>query len=251
MTHPDDARLVAHALGDDDAPEREAVAQHLRTCLACREALDELRRVLEVATVEAPPRGPDYGAHVWARIERRLYPPARRIVNRAWLAAAAAILIAVCSFLVGRWWGPATPPSAVTDARALEPRAIQQRVVLAALGEHLDRAERALVEIANTDAREDVDLGSEQAWARDLLEANRLYRQSARGAASPVVVDLLADIEPILLEIVNSPRHLPPDELRALQARIERHSLVFKLRVTGAEVRSRQRPSFASGVPTS
>jgi hypothetical protein len=248
MTHPDEERLVAHVLGDDATPDRAEVEEHVRACASCREALDELRRVLEAATVDAPPRGPGYGAEVWARIEPRLERPAARGAGRVWLPMAAAILIAVSSFLVGRWSGPA-----MEEPRAdpVDRRAVQERVVLAALGEHLDRTERALVEIANTDVREDADLGTEQAWARDLLEANRLYRQSARGAASPVVVDLLADIEPILLEIVNSPRHLPPDELRALQARIESHSLVFKLRVTGAQVRSRQRPPIASGVPTS
>jgi hypothetical protein len=249
MTHLDESRLVAHALGDDVAAEREAVAEHLRSCPSCRGEIEELRRVLEAATLDAPPRGPRYGAEVWASIEPRLERRSRSLSGRAWLAMAAAALIAVSSFLVGRWSGPSSEPT--RTAESVDRRAIQQRVVLAALGDHLDRTERALVEIANADVHEHVDLGTEQAWARDLLESNRLYRQSARGAASPVVVDLLTDIEPILLEIVNSPRHLSPDDLRALQARIEGHGLVFKLRVTGAQVRSRQRPSVASGVPTS
>ena len=189
--------------------------------------------MLEAATVDAPPRGPDYGAQVWARLERRLHPPRRagsgpRVAGRRRRDAHCRVLVPRRSL------ARTDDPADGRPRRGCDPRAIQQRVVLAALGDHLDRTERALTEIANADVSGDVDLGPEQAWARDLLEANRLYRQSARGSASPVVVDLLADMEPILLEIVNSPRHLPPDELRALQARIERRSLVFKLRVTGA-----------------
>jgi len=96
-----------------------------------------------------------------------------------------------------------------------------------------------------------VDIGAEQAWARQLLDVNRLYRQSLQDASSPVLSDLLGELEPILLELVNSPTRLSEPELRALQARIEERSLVFKLRVTGAQMRARQRTLFHHGEPTS
>jgi hypothetical protein len=123
--------------------------------------------------------------------------------------------------------------------------------VLAAVGDHFERAERALVELAHATDEGTVDIGAEQAWARQLLDVNRLYRQSLQDASSPVLSDLLGELEPILLELVNSPSRLSEPELRALQARIEERSLVFKLRVTGAQMRARQRTLFHDGEPTS
>jgi hypothetical protein len=158
---------------------------------------------------------------------------------RAWLAAAAILLAVVGAFLAGRFSRNAgEPQQAVNTSTAADRRAIRDRVVLAALGDHLDRTERALVELVNTDADGTLDISAEQSWARDLLEANRLYRQSARNAGSLAIASLLDDLEPVLLDIVHSPSTLSADEFHALRARIEDRSLVFKLRVTGADVRA-------------
>jgi hypothetical protein len=122
--------------------------------------------------------------------------------------------------------------------------------MLAVLADHMERAERALVEIANSESGRTIDISAEQAWARDLLEANRLYRQTARTAAPPALSAVLDEIEPILLDIAHSPSRLSAAELQALQSRIEEHSLVFKLRFSGAEMRARQRKLVHSGDPT-
>jgi hypothetical protein len=139
----------------------------------------------------------------------------------------------------------------VARSAAPDTSAIRERVVLAALGDHLDRTERALTEFVNASDGDRVDISAEQAWARDLLDANRLYRQSARGAASPAVAQLLDDLEPVLLDIVHSPNPLSADEFQALRSRIEDRSLVFKLRVTGADVRARQKTLLHPGEKTS
>jgi hypothetical protein len=107
------------------------------------------------------------------------------------------------------------------------------------------------VELAHASGRGTVDITAEQVWARQLLEANRLYRQSLQDASSPALADLLGELEPILLELVNSPGRLTEAEVRALQSRIEERSLVFKLRVTGAQMRARQRTLLHNGEPTS
>jgi hypothetical protein len=123
---------------------------------------------------------------------------------------------------------------------------IRERVVLAALGEHFDRTERTLVELVNSEPGRRVDISAEQAWARDLLEANRLYRR-ATGGKSPALSQVLEDLEPVLLEIANSPSQLTSDEFEAMRDRIEARSLVFKVRVTGADVRARQRALIRRG----
>lgn len=256
MTHVTEEQLVSYALADAEPGTEGAIAAHLESCDECRHALEELRRVLDATAIDVPERGADYGARVWARLEPRLPAAtrARRMSVPRWFVAAAAVLLAVSAFLVGRWSGnPPASEHAVSSRPASAPdsRSIRERVVLAALSDHFDRTERTLVELANTDASGLVDISAEQAWARDLLEANRLYRQSARGAASPPLMELLGEIEPILLEIVNSPSRLTADDVHALQSRIEDRSLVFKLRVTGAQVRARQRTLTQPGEPRS
>ncbi len=165
-----------------------------------------------------------------------------------WLAAAAALLLAVGAYWLGRHdagFAPAVEQAArTTPAPAREPSDIRERVVLAALGEHLDRTERTLVELVNAGGDGRVDISAEQAWARDLLEANRLYRQAAAGPSgdgNAALAGVLAELEPVLLEIANSPSRLTSDEFEAMRDRIEARSLVFKVRVTGADVRARQR----------
>lgn len=258
MTHIPDDELVAFALDEVEDGTRGAVTAHLYVCAACRASLDEIRATLDAAAaVDVPARGDDYGATVWAAIEPRLPRSAgsggtggRSLQARVmpWLAVAATLVLAAGAYWLGRHdaspivtpqvpqarTAPSTTPEASREA-------IRERVVLAALGEHLDRTERTLVELVNSESGGQVDITAEQAWARDLLDANRLYRQAARGAQSPALSQVLEDLEPVLLEIANSPSRLTSDEFEALRGRIEARSLVFKVRVTGADVRARQR----------
>jgi hypothetical protein len=256
MTHPAEEQLIEYVLAGADDPSPAELDAHLRACDRCRNDVEELRRVLRATVADdVPVRGPEYGTQVWARLEPRL-PRAGRArweTARPWLAAAAAMLLAVTAFVAGRWSHPVTPVSSsagtVREA-STEARSIRERVVLAVLADHMERAERALVEIANSGGGGTIDISAEQAWARDLLEANRLYRQTVRTAAPPALSAVLDEIEPILLDIAHSPSRLSAAELQSLQARIEEHSLVFKLRFSGAEMRARQRKLVHSGDPT-
>jgi hypothetical protein len=261
MTHIAEDDLIAYGLDEAEPGTRGAVAAHLETCAACRASLDEIHATLSlVDRVEVPGSGDGYGAEVWARLEPKLdearlrgsaasAPKAGSIRHATpWFAAAAALVIAAGAYWLGR---QSTTPAPVVEVAREAPApatgAIRERVVLAALGDHLDRTERTLVELVNADGGAGVDISAEQAWARDLLEANRLYRQAARGADAPALSDVLDSLEPVLLEVANSPSRLTSDELRALRERIEDRSLVFKVRVTGADVRARQRALLRPG----
>jgi hypothetical protein len=271
MTHITEEQLVAYALDDAEAGTRAAVETHVESCAACRASLDEIRATLaESAALDVPDRGDDYGAQVWGRLESRLDEgahlgtsapqhrtsaprhsgtPAHVMLRPApWLAAAAAVLLTVGAYWLGRHnAGIDSAPTAPASVQAsLGTEAIRERVVLAALGEHFDRTERTLVELVNSQPGRRVDISAEQAWARDLLEANRLYRQAA-GGQSPALSQVLEDLEPVLLEIANSPSQLTSDEFETLRDRIEARSLVFKVRVTGADVRARQRALIRRG----
>jgi hypothetical protein len=258
MTHMAEDDLVALAL--DEAPDdlRAAAEAHLPACADCTAAMAEIRATLAAtAAVEVPDPGDEYGAQVWAAIEAHLparerdtptsgaarQPAAVGARWRPWLAAAAAVFMAAGGYWLGRQ--SVTPPSTgagptgTTASSAARPAAgIRERVVLTALGEHLERTERTLVELVNSDPSAQVDISAEQAWARDLLAANRIYRQSA-GAEGPALSQVLEDLEPVLMEIANSPSRLTSEQFETLRARIDARSLVFKVRVTGAGVRAR------------
>ena len=254
MTHITEDRLIARALGEPDTEPDVDGDAHLQSCDACRDELAALRATLETTTaVPVPERDDDYGARVWAKLEPRLRPSGavapsglrrgRHFGTSQWLALAAALLLAAGAYWVGRQSAPAPVTEQARGVEAPSPGVenIRERVVLAALGEHLDRTERTLVELVNSAPGAAIDISAEQAWARDLLEANRLYRRTAGGAAAPALSQVLDELEPVLIEIANSPSRLTSEEFEALRDRIDARSLVFKVRVSGADVRARQR----------
>jgi hypothetical protein len=96
-----------------------------------------------------------------------------------------------------------------------------------------------LVELANAEAgKAGIDITEEQDRARDLLEANRLYRQSAKRAGDPAVTAVLDELERVLIEIANSPSDLSQQRLAELQQQIQDQGILFKVRVIGSKVRS-------------
>jgi hypothetical protein len=116
-----------------------------------------------------------------------------------------------------------------------------QRVVLVAVGDHLERSQMLLVEIMNTDATSPGDLASEEKQARDLLDANHLYRVSAQRTGDPQIARLLDELGRVLTEIANSPSDLSPADLQQIRGRIQSEGLLFKVRIVGSEVNSRVR----------
>ena len=204
---------------------------------------EELTRVLDaVDALPVPERGPFYGARVWARLEPELAArSARRLGLRRWLSAAvAATLLLVIGFALGRH-GKGERTLSVAS---------RERILTAAVAGHLDRSERLLIEIANAPAApagETLDLAAEREWARSLLTANRLYRQSARRGGKPRLADLLAEIEPFLIELAHAPDETSPDALQVLTRRIEERALLFKLRIVSERL---DRPQGAAGSKT-
>ena len=107
------------------------------------------------------------------------------------------------------------------------------------VADHLDRSDRVLTEIMNTQAGGDIS--AEQGWAEDLVSASRLYRQDATDAGEHSVALVLDDLERSLLEIVHSPSKATAANLDQLRRRIDAASLLFKVRVLGDELRQRER----------
>lgn len=231
--HLSEDDLILHYYGE--MPERAGTPTHLAMCEECRGRLANLQRVLNsVDGAPAPERAPDYGQVVWAKLAPKV---GRRKGWRAWFAPQRLVAIAVLaaaltiSFLAGRY-----APQPETQTVPI-PGQLRERVLLVALGDHLERSKMILVEIANAPESKAVNIAGERAMAETLVEANRLYRQTAQATGQTGAVTVLDDLERVLLEIAHSPDDLSGEQLDELRRRIEDQGLLFKVRVFGSQIR--------------
>jgi hypothetical protein len=253
--HEDDLTLLYY----DELAEADtrAARAHLEGCLECRVRQTELARLLAmVGDTETPEPDAGFEAAMWRRLQpalRAARQPARDGVMarvRAWLSAPApgrwalaggVAAVALAAFVAGRFFpaapaGPVGPQLAATDTS----EGLRERVLLSALGDHFDRTEAMLVELAGTAPGERVSIAAEQRRAGDLLAATRLYRRAAVDAGDANVAEVLELLQRILVEVTGSPSELSAFELQALQHRIETQELLFKLRIASSAVRDRE-----------
>src|SRR5438067_7691663 len=95
-----------------------------------------------------------------------------------------------------------------------------------------------LIELANAPTtRGPVDISAEQRSAEDLVDASRLYRQTAAEAGDIATANVLDELERTLLDIAHGPSKLGEAELKQMQRRIEAQGLIFKVRVVGSRAR--------------
>lgn len=237
--------MTAH-LGEEDLvllyygelEQADAARAHLEGCAECRAAAAALGRTLSaVGQDPVPERGEEYGREVWARVSPhvgRLRRPGGVVpFVRRWVplgAIAASLLVA--AFLLGR-------ASHEREDRIAGPipRQARERILLVAVGEHLERSQMVLIELQNEAGNGTVDISSERRWAGELVPANRLYRQAALSADERGLASVLDDLERVLVEVAMSPDHVTSGALDELRGRIEAQGILFKVRVIGRKVR--------------
>jgi hypothetical protein len=237
MQHLNDEDLIAHHYRDADASE------HLDVCADCSAQYETLCRVLAlVDALPVPERDAAYPDQVWNRLRWRLERRRRRTWQ--WMIGVAAVL--AITFVTGEWWrdrqqtadsrqqvAGVTAPSNRATAQPRNPET--NKVLVYVVGDHLDAAERVLAEVANADPKKGLDVAEEQKRAEDLVDANRIYRQTAVRRGDKRIAALLSDIEPILVELSHSGAKLSSDELTSMQKRIDSKNLLFKMRVMSAQ----------------
>src|SRR5262249_1091865 len=149
-----------------------------------------------------------------------------------WAPAMAALLVA--TFLAGRLTHQAGPQSAKNEQ-------IRERILLVAVGDHLERSQMVLAELTNApDQKGKVDISDERQMAADLLGDNRPFRQTAHRTGDATVANVLDDLERVLLEIAHSPSEVSSNQLDDLRQQIESRGLLFKVRVLGSKVRDEE-----------
>lgn len=244
MKHMMEEELIAYREGV--ARERAAIAQHLAACEKCRAELERIEMVLAALdTLPVPNPGDDYGRRVWQQIAPRLPErPARWW--QVWLEprrlAAVGVLAAllIAAFITGRISrrDHLTPDVANKEQ-------IRERVLVVAVGDHLGRTEMMLVELSNATpldpAQKQVNLSAEQRRAEDLLDENRLYRQTALQEGDTALASVLDELERVLLDVAHSPKEVTPAQLEKIRRKIEARGILFKVRVVGRELQERQK----------
>lgn len=225
MTHLNEEQLTMAYYGD---AENEARA-HLDECPECRAALARLERLLnDVRDYPVPERGESWESEVWARLAPKLPVRRRREWFRWWMLAPAMAGLLVVAFIAGMHMQQQRDRGLSAQAR--------QRVLLVAMGDHLDRSEMVVAELVNASPGAQ-DLAGERARARDLLGENRLLRQTAARNGDMRHAALLDELERALLDIAHADPS--PDELGALQHRLESEGLLFKMRVIRTNIREK------------
>ena len=254
MKHTTEEELIAYCEGV--AEQREAISGHLAACQECRLELQRIEAVLTALdSLPVPDPGADYGRRVWQQIAPRL--PEKR--GRWWQSfleprrlgtVGAIVALIVAAFVAGR----ITTRNRVEDNIATKEQ-VRERVLVVAVGEHLGRSEMMLVELSNaepaTPAQKQVNISSEQHRAEDLLQENRLYRQTALQQGDAGLADTLDELERVLLDVAHSPEEVTPKQLQAIRQKIEARGILFKVRVVGKKLQQRQeatRPTPAQNV---
>ena len=233
MTHLSEEQLVLHYYGE---PVDLGIEDHLEACDACRAQYRGLQRVLNTLdAMPAPERPPDYGAAVWQKIAPRV--PGRRqfawLGVREWALAGAMAAMLVAAFLAGRMTTrrPAAPAMANTGQ-------VRERILLVAVGDHLERSQTILVELENSSSP---DIAYERQAAADLVDSNRLFRQTAASAGDIATASVLEDLERVLIEVANSPSEMSHGQLQELQKEIENRGILFKVKVFASQVQEREK----------
>jgi hypothetical protein len=121
---------------------------------------------------------------------------------------------------------------------------VRERVLVVAVGEHLGKSEMMLVELSNAEPKKpgqkEVNISAEQRRAEDLLDENRLYRQTALQEGDAKLASVLDDLERVLLDVAHSPQEVTPAQLEAIRQRIEAQGILFKVRVVGKELQKQE-----------
>jgi hypothetical protein len=241
MNHTSEEELFAYREGEMKG--REAIAAHLHECTECRAEFARIEEVFQALnTMPVPDPGEEYGTKVWRQIADRL--PERRVsrwqglfVPRRLLALGAAAALLALAFWVGRISKPTTGGGDIADAGK-----VRERVLVVAVGEHLGKSEMVLMELSNAQPADSgkklINISTEQKRAENLVEENRLYRQTAVSSGDNAMVSTLDELERVLLDVANSPDEVTPAQFETIQKRIAAQGILLKVRVVQQELRA-------------
>jgi hypothetical protein len=246
MKHLSEEQLIAYQ--DGEPARHDEFAAHLEACGDCRTELERIAQMLEAfQALPVPDPGEDYGRRVWQQIaprleERRAHWWQTFFEPRRLTAAGLVAGLLLVAFLAGR-----VSKKTVVDhgGPATDSAQVRERVLMLAVGEHLGRSEMVLMEIANAQPEgaglKQVNLSTQRKRAEDLLDENRLYRQTALQEGDTGLANVLDELERVLLDVAHSPQTVTPAQFKTIRQRIDDDGLLFKVRVMTEEIQQREK----------
>lgn len=266
MTHPTEEILNDYVERDLSPADHVRVATHLEACADCALFVADMQQIARDAAALGPLDPPP---HVWTAIKstvaRRQSPlddawrdpervegsqldsrePTARSQQHTWTKFAWALATAalvVMAFLTGRFVNQRDQQNALQRVNVVaranaDASAVRERVLLIAVGDHLERSQMVLVELAHAETRDGLDISVERQLADDLVASNRLYRQTAQQMGRANVAGVLDELERVLVEVARGPSTVSMEQLENIQQRIEAQGILFKVKVIGSEIR--------------
>jgi hypothetical protein len=244
MTHLSEEQLIAYQDGEQTG--REAFDAHLATCAECQTHLERIAEMLAAyQALPVPDSGEDYGRRVWQQIAPRLTEKRAHwwdvlLEPRRLAVAGLVAALLLVAFLAGR-----VSKRVDHGDAALSAEQVRQKVLMLAVGEHLGRSEMVLMEIANagpeTAGVKQVNISSQRRRAEDLLDENRLYRQTAVQEGDTGLANVLDELERVLLDVAHSPQTVTPAQFKSIRQRIDDDGLLFKVRVLANEIQKQKK----------
>lgn len=255
MKHLSEEQLIAYQ--DGEATGSEEFSAHIAGCAECKAELDRLTEMLAAFdALPVPDPGEDYGRRVWQQIAPRLeekrshwwqalFTP-QRLISGALVATL--LLVAFLAGRVSKRVTPADGGSPLTASTGTADAArVRERVLMLAVGEHLGRSEMVLMDIANAQpgsaGLKQVNFSSQRRRAEDLLDENRLYRQTALQEGDTGIANVLDELERVLLDVAHSPQTVTPAQVKSIRQRIDDDGLLFKVRVLTKQIQMRENTS--------
>jgi hypothetical protein len=247
MKHTTEEELFAYREGEMKG--RETIAAHLQECGECRAELERMEEVFQALdAMPVPDPGVEYGTKVWRQIANRLpdrFPEkganwwAGFFAPRRLVAMGIAVALLIVAFLAGRYTGPKKSGGGEEIADASK---VRERVLVVAVGEHLGKSEMILMELSNAQPAEGgkklINISTAQKRAEDLVEENRLYRQTALEGGDNAIASTLDQLQRVLLDVANSPAEVTPAQFESIQKRIAAQGILLKVRVVRQELRA-------------
>jgi hypothetical protein len=245
MKHTTEEELFAYREGEMKG--RETIAAHLQECGECRSELERMEEVFQALdAIPVPDPGEEYGAKVWRKIANRLPERAPKRDANCWsawfaprrlLAVGVAAALLVLAFYAGRKTSTKTDGEEIVDASK-----VRERVLVVAVGEHLGKSEMILMELSNAQpgdaGKKLINISTAQKRAEDLVEENRLYRQTALEGGDNAIASTLDELQRVLLDVANSPAEVTPAQFESIQKRIAAQGILLKVRVVRQELRA-------------
>jgi hypothetical protein len=246
MKHLSEEQLIAYQ--DGEPARHDEFAAHLEVCGECRAELERIAQMLEAfQALPVPEPGEDYGRRVWQQIaprleEKRMHWWQTFLEPRRLTAAGLVAALLLVAFLAGRVSKRPVVDHGGPDTASAQ---VRERVLMLAVGEHLGRSEMVLMEIANAQPEgagvKQVNLSMQRRRAEDLLDENRLYRQTALQEGDTGLANVLDELERVLLDVAHSPQTVTPAQFKSIRQRIDDDGLLFKVRVMTEGIQQREK----------